>query len=75
MPDNALRWAEVIDAYRIWPRALITLYGLVAAQVTWWFMTLPDPNMAQAALVSTVWGASAGWFGLYVNTGRKWGKA
>ena len=75
MPDNALRWAEVIDAYRIWPRGLITLYGLVAAQVTWWFMTLPDPNMAQAALVSTVWGASAGWFGLYVNTGRKWGGA
>lgn len=73
MPDRAaLRWAEVVDAYRIWPRGLITVYGILAMQVTYWFMNLSEPNMAQAAFVSTVWGASAGWFGLYVNSGRKW---
>jgi len=70
--DKALRWAEVLDAYRVWPRGLITMYGLVAVKVTYWFMTLPDPNVAQSAFVSTVWGASAAWFGLYVNTGRNW---
>ena len=73
MPDKAaLRWAEVIDAYRVWPRALITLYGVVAFRVTIWFMGLDDPNAAQSAFVSTIWGASAAWFGLYVNTGRRW---
>ena len=75
MTDDALRWAEVVDAYRVWPRGLITLYGLVALQVTHWFMALPDPSATQAAFVSTIWGASAVWFGVYVNTGRKWGGA
>lgn len=73
MTDKAaLRWAEVIDAYRVWPRGLITLYGAMAFQVTIWFMGLDDPNTAQSAFVSTIWGASAAWFGLYVNTGRRW---
>jgi len=74
MPDRALRWAEVIDAYRVWPRGLITLYGYVAIRVTLWFTGLDDPNAAQSAFVSTIWGASAAWFGLYVNSGRTWAK-
>jgi len=74
MRSDALRWAEVMDAYRVWPRALIALYGLMAFQVTQWFMALADPNVAQSALVSTVWGASAAWFGLYVRSGRDWNR-
>ena len=31
-------------------------------------MALPDPNNAQAGLVSVVVGAGAAWFGLYVNS-------
>jgi hypothetical protein len=34
-------------------------------------MALPDPNNAQAGLVSVVVGAGAAWFGLYVNSGDK----
>jgi hypothetical protein len=32
-----------------------------------WFMGLEDPNNAQAAFTSTMIGAGAAWFGLYVN--------
>lgn len=38
-------------------------------EVVQWFMTLEEPNMAQAGLVSVVTGAGAAWFGLYVNSG------
>ena len=31
-------------------------------------MALPEPNNAQAGLVSVVVGAGAAWFGLYVNS-------
>jgi len=34
-------------------------------------MTLPEPNNAQAGLVSVVVGAGAAWFGLYVNSTGK----
>jgi hypothetical protein len=40
-------------------------------EVVQWFMALPDPNNAQAGLVSVVVGAGAAWFGLYVNSGDK----
>ncbi len=69
-----LEVAEVIDSYRIWPRALITLYGIMVYMTSIWFMQLPDPTGSQAAFISTIWGASAAWFGIYVSTGRKWDK-
>jgi len=34
-------------------------------------MLLPEPNNAQAGLVSVVVGAGAAWFGLYVNSTGK----
>jgi hypothetical protein len=34
-------------------------------------MSLPEPNNAQAGLVSVVVGAGAAWFGLYVNSTGK----
>jgi hypothetical protein len=34
-------------------------------------MALPEPNNAQAGLVSVIVGAGAAWFGLYVNSTSK----
>lgn len=69
-----LEVAEVTDAFRIWPRALITLYGIMVYLASVWFMGLSDPSGPQSAFISTIWGASAAWFGIYVSTGRKWDK-
>lgn len=57
------------DKLRIFPRVFIIVYIYMFYNVVEWFMTLTDPNMAQAGLVSVVTGAGAAWFGLYVNSG------
>lgn len=72
MSDRWMTWAERVDAFRVVPRLLVTLYGAYCLHVGAWFMVLPDPSGSQAAFVSTVWGAAAAWFGLYVKTGRSW---
>ena len=63
--------AQAIDKWRIWPRLLITLYGVMFYQTTAWFMSLPAPTNAQSAFVSVIVGAGAAWFGLYVGSGGK----
>ena len=61
---------ERLSAWRIVPRLLILSYMIVFYQTCNWFMSLPDPNNAQAGFVSVVVGAGAAWFGLYVNGNR-----
>ena len=58
-----------IDKWRVWPRLLITLYGVMFYRTTEWFMTLPDPSNAQSAFISVIVGAGAAWFGLYCGSG------
>jgi hypothetical protein len=65
-----LKLAEVLNALRVIPRIMLATYTLVWYQVIVWFMTLPDPSMAQSGLVSVVTGAGAAWFGLYIG-GKK----
>ena len=55
----------------MFPRAFISIYIYMFYNVVEWFMALPEPNNAQAGLVSIVVGAGAAWFGLYVNSGSK----
>lgn len=55
---------------RIVPRAMVLMYGYIFYEVTGWFMTLVAPNSQQAAFVSVIVGASAAFFGLYVNSGN-----
>lgn len=61
--------SETLNRWRVAPRVLVMLYGYVCWDVAAWFMALPDPSAPQAAFVSTIWGAAAAWFGLYVNSG------
>ena len=59
---------EKLSAWRIVPRMLILSYMIVFYQTCNWFMSLSDPNNAQAGFVSVVVGAGAAWFGLYAGT-------
>ena len=63
--------ASAVDKWRIVPRILMLLYGIAFYKCIEWFMNLPDPSMAQAGFVSTVVGAGAAWFGLYVGSGNR----
>ena len=59
-----------IDKWRVWPRLLITLYGIMFYRTTEWFMSLPAPTNAQSAYISVIVGAGAAWFGLYAGTAK-----
>ena len=67
--QGLLEFADVIDAYRVFPRAFIGTYLYLLIETAQWFMTIPEPNASQAGLISVVVGAGAAWFGLYTSTG------
>ena len=62
---------EALDDYRIVPRILIIAMIVMTYRVVEWFMTLPDPSLEQAGLVSVMTGALTGSFGLFLGSGRK----
>ena len=63
--------ARAVDAWRIWPRAFLSVYIFLIYFVVMWFLDLPDPTMEQSGLISILVGAGAAWFGLYVNSAAK----
>lgn len=71
MLEKLKKFAEGMDALRIWPRVFISLYMVLLYDTTVWFMALKDPSNAQAGLISVIVGAGAAWFGAYVNSGKK----
>ena len=59
--------AGLLDKFRIIPRLIMLAYIYAFYQSTTWFMALTDPTNAQAAFISTIVGAGAAFFGLYVG--------
>ena len=74
--DRANPWqkyiflAKAVDAWRIWPRAFLSVYIFLLYYCTMWFMELESPTMEQSGLISIVVGAGAAWFGLYAGTAK-----
>ena len=73
-PDNPWqKWiwlSNMIDAWRIFPRAFLSVYIFLLYYCTMWFMALPEPSFEQSGLISIVVGAGAAWFGLYAGTSK-----
>ena len=73
-PDNPWqRWiwlSNMVDAWRIFPRAFLSIYMFLLYYCTIWFMELPEPTLEQPGLVSIIVGAGAAWFGLYAGTAK-----
>ena len=59
--------AGVMDTFRLIPRLIMVAYIYAFYSSTTWFMALEDPTNAQAAFISTIVGAGAAFFGLYVG--------
>lgn len=64
-----IHFSKMIDSWRIWSRAFISIYMILLYYSVMWFMDLADPTVSQAGLISTIVGAGAAWFGLYVKSG------
>jgi|SRR5210317_394601 len=69
--EKYIHLARTVDSWRIFPRIFFTVYIILLYNSITWFMALPDPSAPQSALISTIVGAGAAWFGLYVGTGSK----
>jgi hypothetical protein len=73
-PENPWqRWiwlSNMVDAWRIFPRAFLSIYMFLLYYCTIWFMDLPEPTLEQSGLVSIIVGAGAAWFGLYAGTAK-----
>ena len=59
--------AGIMDKFRIIPRLIMLAYIYAFYTSVSWFMQLPDPTNAQAMFISTIVGAGAAFFGLYVG--------
>lgn len=74
--DKVRQWihifAEALDYYRIAPRFIVFMYGTMMWRMMEWIMTVPEPTTQQVSLVGTVFGAAAGIFAFYVNSGHSW---
>jgi hypothetical protein len=57
----------IMDRFRIIPRLIMLAYIYAFYSSTTWFMALADPTNSQAAFISTIVGAGAAFFGLYVG--------
>ena len=55
------------NQWRVFPRLLISLYGIAFFRATEWYMSLPDPTNSQSAYISVIVGAGTAWFGLYIK--------
>ena len=73
-PDNPWqRWiwlSNMVDSWRIFPRAFLSVYIFLLYYCVMWFMELEDPTMEQSGLISIVVDAGAAWFGLYAGTAK-----
>ena len=56
-----------MDTFRLIPRLIMVAYIYAFYSSTTWFMALDAPTNAQAAFISTIVGAGAAFFGLYVG--------
>lgn len=61
--------AEVLDAWRVFPRGFMIIYILILWDVHSWYKV---HAMYPDVYVNVVWGAVGVMTGFYVQSGRKW---
>ena len=66
-----IHFAHMIDSFRFFPRLFFGVYIILLLISSLWFMGLTAPIAAQTGFISTIVGAGAAWFGLYVSSGWK----
>ena len=66
-PTITNKIAGLLDKFRVIPRLVMLAYIYAFYKSVTWFMQLPDPTNSQAMYISTIVGACAAFFGLYVG--------
>jgi len=63
--------ATVLDDWKVLPRLMMLSVTVLTYKAVLWFMTLPDPTVAQSGLVSVCMGALTGCFGIWMGKETK----
>jgi hypothetical protein len=58
---------ERILAWKLLPRAMMICVMILTYQSVHWFMSIPDPNTQQSALVSICMGSLSGCFAVWLG--------
>ena len=61
----------ILDNYKVLPRFMMLAVTVLSYQAVHWFMSLPDPSVAQSGLVSVCMGALTGCFGIWMGKESK----
>lgn len=61
----------IVDDWKIVPRLMMLAVTVLTYKAVLWFMTLPDPTVAQSGLVSVCMGALTGCFGIWMGKEAK----
>ena len=61
----------ILDNYKVLPRLMMLAVTILSYQAVHWFMSLPDPSVAQSGLVSVCMGALTGCFGIWMGKESK----
>ena len=61
----------VLDDWKVLPRLMMLAVTILMYQAVHWFMSLPDPSVAQSGLVSVCMGALTGCFGIWMGKESK----
>lgn len=61
----------VLDNWKVLPRLMMLAVTVLTYKAVLWFMTLPDPTVAQSGLVSVCMGALTGCFGIWMGKEAK----
>lgn len=69
-----LDFAELLDAFRVFPRLFVGGYFIYSAKVGLWAMSLPDLTTSQATFVTAIIGLTVPMTAFYMQTGRTWTK-
>ena len=72
--QQKLDWAELIDAYRIFPRLFILAYICLVLYSGWWIFHIPVIETVHTGLVLGILAVGAAWFNSYVKSGRDYGE-
>ncbi|GAB5451816.1 MAG: hypothetical protein Hals2KO_21440 [Halioglobus sp.] len=65
--------AEIVDAWRVWPRIMMVLFWVFLWDVHGWYTSIPTPAGMQV-YANLVFGSVSALTGFYIGTGRKWGQ-
>ena len=61
----------VLDDWKVLPRLMMFAVTVLTYQAVHWFMSLPDPSVAQSGLVSVCMGTLTGCFGIWMGKESK----